>query len=149
MKPIIFLVAIFLLVTACKDPQKSDIHIPAPKKVNYSLSSTELSKDQYYDKVLGALVGSAIGDAMGASTEMWHRDAIQLKYGYITGLTPAVRVQSPEGTWDNNLPNGATTDDTRWKFLMTHYLEEKDVSPQKFYGFCSKLLPARNWHPKA
>lgn len=135
MKSMIFLVAIFLLVTACKDPQKSDIHIPTPKTVDYSLSSTALSKEQYYDKVLGALVGSAIGDAMGASTEMWHREAIQLKYGYITGLTPAVRIQSPEGTWENNLPNGATTDDTRWKFLMTHYLEEKDVSPQHFMDY--------------
>ncbi|MGB7394073.1 MAG: ADP-ribosylglycohydrolase family protein, partial [Pricia sp.] len=82
----------------------------------------KLSKEEYYDKVLGALVGSAIGDAMGASTEMWRREDIQLKYGYITGLTPAVREQSPEGTWDHNLKAGATTDDTRWKFAMVKYL---------------------------
>ncbi len=70
------------------------------------------------------MVGSAIGDAMGASTEMWRRKDIQLKYGYITGLTPAVREQSPEGTWEHNLVAGATTDDTRWKYVMVKYLTE-------------------------
>ena len=65
--------------------------IPAPKKSAYANDSLILSEEAYYDKVLGALVGSAIGDAMGASTEIWHRKDIQLKYGYITGLAPAVR----------------------------------------------------------
>ena len=70
------------------------------------------------------MVGSAIGDAMGASTEMWRRNDIQLKYGYINGFTPAVREQSPEGTWGHNLTAGATTDDTRWKFAMVKYLSK-------------------------
>ncbi len=35
--------------------------------------------ETYYDRVLGGLVGSAIGDAMGASTEMWYRKDIQLE----------------------------------------------------------------------
>ncbi len=96
--------------------------IPSPKKSVYASDTLNLSEEAYYDKVLGALVGSAIGDAMGASTEMWHRKNIQLKYGYITGLTPAVREQSPEGTWDHNLLAGATTDDTRWKFTIVKYL---------------------------
>ena len=47
---------------------------------------------------------------------------IKLKYGYITGLTPVLREQSPEGTQDHNLLAVATTDDTHWKFAMIKYL---------------------------
>ncbi len=109
-----------LLSGACREPQ-TNLVIPEPQKTAYGKDSLRLSPEVFYDKVLGALVGSAIGDAMGASTEMWHRDDIQRKYGYITGLTPAVRDQSPEGTWEHNLAAGATTDDTRWKLLMVKY----------------------------
>lgn len=130
--PMVFLV----MFGSCRD-NKSHVAIPAPKKTSYASDTLQLSKEVYYDKVLGALVGSAIGDAMGASTEMWNRKAIQLKYGYITGLTPAVRVQSPEGTWEHNLMAGATTDDTRWKYFMVKYFEEygKDLSPANFARF--------------
>ena len=105
---------------SCKE-QVPEVQLSEPIKLSYGSDTLHLSKEQYYDRVLGALVGSAIGDAMGASTEMWHRRDIQRKYGYITGLTPATRVQSPEGTWENNLGAGATTDDTRWKLLMVKY----------------------------
>lgn len=122
MKRFLFVIGcLLLLVSSCKQP-KSKLDIPSPTKITYGNDSLTLSKEEKYDKILGALVGSAIGDAMGASTEMWHRKDIQLKYGYINGLTPAVREQSPEGTWNHNLNAGATTDDTRWKFLMVKYL---------------------------
>ena len=125
-----------LVVSSCKQP-KSKIDIPSPTKVEYETDTITLSQEEKYDKILGALVGSAIGDAMGASTEMWHRNAIQLKYGYITGLTPAVREQSPEGTWEHNLAAGATTDDTRWKYLMVKYLStnKKDKNAATFAKF--------------
>ncbi len=116
---------ICVLTSSCKD-KNADIVITAPTKNAFGTTTTPLTKAQRYDKILGALVGSAIGDAMGASTEMWHRKDIQLKYGYITGLTPAIREQSPEGTWDHNLTAGATTDDTRWKYLMVKYLTRKN-----------------------
>lgn len=123
-------------LAACKE-SSSKIEINSPVKTSFTSDTLKLSKDQRYDKILGALVGSAIGDAMGASTEMWHRNDIQLKYGYITGLTPAVREQSPEGTWEHNLLAGATTDDTRWKYFMVKYLSAygNDASPEAFAKF--------------
>ena len=81
-----------------------------------------LEKDSLYDKILGMLVGSAIGDAMGAPTEMWSRYNIQVEYGHVNDLDPMVREPSPEGTWGFNLPAGGTTDDTRWKVLLNTYL---------------------------
>ena len=128
-KPVFSLLPLCFTIVSCKKEKKSNPDIGDPKKVAYEADILQLSEDEKYDKVLGALVGSAIGDAMGASTEMWHRNEIQLKYGYITGLTPAVRPQSPEGTWRNNLVAGATTDDTRWKYLMAQYLtKNKDAT---------------------
>ena len=81
-----------------------------------------LTKEQYYDKVLGMLVGSAIGDAMGAPTEMWHRSGIQAQFGFVDSLDAVTREGSPEGPWEDNLAAGGTTDDTRWKLLMGNYL---------------------------
>ena len=116
---------------------KSKVDIPSPKKAAYASDTLQLSREALYDKVLGALVGSAIGDAMGASTEMWHRKDIQLKYGYLTDITPVVRPQSPEGSWAHNLMAGATTDDTRWKYLTTKYFSEysTELTPQNFASF--------------
>jgi hypothetical protein len=122
-KIVFFVILASSLVLSCVE-ESPKVVIPTPQKAAYGADSLQLSQEVYYDKVLGALVGSAIGDAMGASTEMWARKDIQLKYGYITGLTPAVRERSPEGTWSNNLLAGATTDDTRWKYLTVKYLSE-------------------------
>ncbi|MCG2459903.1 ADP-ribosylglycohydrolase family protein [Flavobacteriaceae bacterium F89] len=136
-----------VLVFSCKR-ERTQIDIPIPTQTNYGPDSLKLSKEAYHDKVLGALVGSAIGDAMGASTEMWDRKDIRTKYGYITGLTAAVRERSPEGTWDHNLSPGASTDDTRWKFLMTQYIaqERSRLNAENFArfitGYYQSLIPA-------
>lgn len=84
-------------------------------------TSPPISKKEYYNKVLGLLVGSAIGDAMGAPTEMWARRDIEIEYGRVFSLDSMVRAPSPEGTWKYNLPAGGTTDDTRWKQLAVEY----------------------------
>jgi hypothetical protein len=81
-----------------------------------------MDPDTLYDKVLGMLLGSAIGDAMGAPTEMWSRQDIQATYGHVTGLQDQVRSPSAEGPWAVNLPAGGTTDDTRWKALAIDFL---------------------------
>ena len=124
---------ILICIVGCKNENKQ-FDIPSPTNSTYASDKLQLADSVYYDKVLGALVGSAIGDAMGASTEMWHRKDIQLNYGFINGLTPAVREQSPEGTWEHNLLAGATTDDTRWKSLMVHYFKanQNSINPDNF-----------------
>jgi hypothetical protein len=101
-----------------------------------------------YDKVFGSLVGSAIGDSMGAPTEMWARDQIQAEYGFVSDLHTAMRPPSPEGTWEINVRAGATTDDTRWKALMVDYLTgtHPDVSaldPELRGADLARLLSAR------
>lgn len=123
------------------EPRSETVAPPAygfdrPVVAAYLPDSTRLDSAEYADRVLGALVGSALGDAMGAGTEMWPRSEIYLRYGYLTGLAPAIRPRSPEGVWQHNAPAGATTDDTRWKRLAVDYLSEATApSPAAFATF--------------
>lgn len=127
---LIFLSIIFL--NSCQNrTEKIDI------ENSQKIKPLSLSPEELYDKVLGMLVGSAIGDAMGAPTEMWSREMIIREYGFITDLSPMIREVSPEGIWIPNLPAGGTTDDTRWKKLTFDYLskENKDsLDPKRFAG---------------
>ena len=110
-----------LIVVACK--QAPTVNFPSPTLPTVQeKTSRALTREEYYDKVLGMLVGSAIGDAMGAPTEMWDRKRIEIQKGYIDSLDAVTRESSPEGPWETNLPAGSSTDDTRWKYLGTQFL---------------------------
>lgn len=107
-----------VIVTACSKKSTDE----KPPFSDRPVPESALSERQLYDKILGMLVGSAIGDAMGAPTEMWSRESIQLEYGFVESLDSMIREVSPEGIWVANLPAGGTTDDTRWKLLATEFL---------------------------
>ena len=134
MKAFVRLLVLSLAVLiGCRPPAPKD---PLFKPIPDSLSVVELPyvsmpEDALYDKVLGAMVGTAIGDAMGAPTEMWSRDQIRTEYGFVDSLDDMVREPSPEGTWVFNLPAGGTPDDTRWKVLTANYFLQK---PGEFYS---------------
>ncbi|MEL6941140.1 MAG: ADP-ribosylglycohydrolase family protein [Bacteroidota bacterium] len=85
------------------------------------LPRLQMTQEEYQDRILGALVGSAIGDAMGSPVEMWTADAIKERYGFVDRLIPNARPASAEGPWKTNMTAGTGTDDTRWKQLMTYY----------------------------
>jgi len=121
------LLSLLLVFAACDEPKSialMDDSAPAPpapyKESDYQL--LQLTDSLLYDKVLGSLVGSAIGDAMGAPTEMWNPADINHEYGYVDSLDMVLREPSPEGPWNYNLPPGAGTDDTRWKDLMVAFV---------------------------
>ncbi len=124
MKQVFSILLTLTLIFSCQSEKKEEGQASTtPSQENKSIS--KISDDMYYNKVLGMLVGSAIGDAMGAPTEMWKRKDIQLEYGYVKDLDTMVRFPSAEGTWKYNLPAGGTTDDTRWKKLFVKYALEE------------------------
>jgi ADP-ribosylglycohydrolase len=114
--------------------------VDSKSSVVSSLPKTTLSREEVYDKVLGMLLGSAIGDAMGAPTEMWAREAIQLEYGFVNRLDSMVREPSAEGTWLYNLPAGGTTDDTRWKKLAIGFLLTQPSGQLEAGAFATHLV---------
>ncbi|WP_174238262.1 ADP-ribosylglycohydrolase family protein [Cyclobacterium xiamenense] len=127
---LLFFLLILSMQACSSDPtehqtdQSEDSPLPLP-----------LSEEELANKVKGMLVGSAIGDAMGAPTEMWDRESIDRTYGWVDDLDSMVREVSPEGTWKVNLPAGGTTDDTRWKKLVFEYLETqptRELDPTAF-----------------
>lgn len=136
---IILISALFFGTFSCKNSDNESITFEKT-----SVPKLDMTEAEVYDKVLGMIVGSGIGDAMGAPTEMWSRGAIQLEYGFVDKLDSMVREPSPEGTWKINLPAGGTTDDSRWKKLTTEYLltQSKDLNASDFAGFIMKQYKA-------
>lgn len=128
----IFFTLFSLLMLSCEQSKK-EVEDTVPSVL--TLSQADLS-----DKIKGLLVGSAIGDAMGAPTEMWPREAIQHTYGWVNGLDSMVREVSPEGIWLANLPGGGTTDDTRWKSLMVDYLAKNEGNPFDADSFAEHII---------
>ncbi len=135
-----FLIA-FLFITlifSCSEKRSPEIKSMSGQPGKSSL--IDIDPEIYRDKVLGLLIGSAIGDAMGAPTEMWGRNDIQLNYGFVEKLDTMVRPPSAEGTWKHNLPAGGTTDDTRWKVLLANYLVENRSNFHKPASFARFIL---------
>lgn len=141
MKNYLFLLLIGGLLN-CTPQEKPSASQPITKEpsIKSSKATLPLSRSELYDKVLGMLVGSAIGDAMGAPTEMWSREDISTDYGFVEKLDTMVREPSAEGTWDYNLPAGGTTDDTRWKKFLTEFLlsQSEELSAEDFAQYIVK-----------
>ncbi len=128
-RPVLFALSVGLVFsTGCVevDAPAPDTHASTLADYDeYTYQDGRLTDSVLYDKILGCLVGSAIGDAMGAPTEMWQQTDIDDEYGHVDSLTLVLREPSPEGPWSYNLPPGAGTDDTRWKDLMVDYLVQE------------------------
>ena len=121
--------SLFAFLIACQPPAEPSVVDDPPSmtpKAIHEYLDTSLTDSVLYDKILGLLLGSAIGDAMGAPTEMWSKEGIQVEYGFVDSLDLVLREASPEGAWEYNLPAGGTTDDTRWKALTIQYLQETE-----------------------
>jgi len=134
MKNLCLLVLFLSLLGAC-GKKESPIQFS-----DQEIAEMGLTEKQLHDKILGMLVGSAIGDAMGAPTEMWSREAISLEYGFVESLDSMVREVSPEGIWIANLPAGGTTDDTRWKVLTSNYLLTQKRNELNAKDFAKQIL---------
>ena len=119
------LIIYFLFIVihcSCSDNSRPSFPIPDHNVLKIDpLPHIDMERKEFYYRLLGLLVGSAIGDAMGAPVEMWHRSDIQKKYGFIDDLIFNARAASAEGPWQSNMPSGTSTDDTRWKYFMGQY----------------------------
>ncbi len=134
---------ILVSLIACQSKPDRHTSFPAPEapvSIRETTLPDALTKEIYQDKLLGMLVGSAIGDAMGAPVEMWGRDWIQAQYGYIDTLVHVIREGSPEGPWEDNMKAGATTDDTRWKYLVGEYLLSQNDHELDDVAFANYLV---------
>lgn len=136
MKQFLIFGFIAFIIFSCDSERNKELIEPEP----YPFVDSQLSSAELEDRILGMLVGSAIGDAMGAPTEMWSREAIDLQYGFVEKLDSMVREVSPEGIWLTNLPAGGTTDDTRWKELTVNFLTTQTPNSLDAKDFAQFIL---------
>ena len=78
------------------------------------------SPARQFDRALGALLGSAIGDAMGMPAQSLSPDAIKRLYGDIEGFRDAAAAHP----FAAGLAAGRITDDTEQSLLLAHQLLE-------------------------
>ncbi len=134
----IILVPLLVLGTGCETTSvksRDNVALSRPAR-----ATSKIDREVYHDKVLGLLIGPAIGDAMGAPTEMWSRHDIQFDHGFVEELDDMVRTPSAEGTWKNNLPAGGTTDDTRWKALTIDFLLTQNPGQESASDFAEFIV---------
>jgi ADP-ribosylglycohydrolase len=82
------------------------------------------------DKVLGCILGSAVGDAMGGPIEGLSRAEIVKIYGTVDGLLPYPKSAAPSFHGPFDLRAGATTDDTRLAKLICRGLISSGAMPK-------------------
>jgi len=83
-----------------------------------------------FKKVYGALIGAAIGDAMGGPVEFWHHKKIIEKFGKVETLMAYDREPNPHGPWKKEA--GTYTDDSRLnKLFCQAVLDKKGVPTDK------------------
>lgn len=87
-------------------------------------------KTDIVDRMEGALLGVAIGDAMGMPVEQWTRRRIQETYGTITDFFPG----NPQNQISSSLKKYETTDDTLCTVLVAQVLCEGNGNfrPERF-----------------
>ncbi|MDN5352663.1 MAG: hypothetical protein PWQ12_1584 [Clostridiales bacterium] len=89
-----------------------------------TLSSSVLPcKESIVRRIKGALIGCALGDAMGMPTEMWTRDKIKERYpqGVKTFLPTA-----EDDFFGRKMPAGSVTDDTANVVMILNSIVEND-----------------------
>lgn len=93
------------------------------------------SKPLLVQKVLGCLVGGAVGDAMGAPPEGKNPDEIRARYGWITDFVEPWDGPSPLGKGD-----GRYTDDSHMVQILSRiYLDADDHLD--VYRFAKEIVP--------
>jgi ADP-ribosylglycohydrolase len=87
-----------------------------------------MSREHLYDHILGSLVTSGLGDAMGAATEQWRTGEIVEAHG---GLLRTL-VRPPIDTFSAGNEAGQVTDDTSQAFYLAQTLIDHDgtITPE-------------------
>ena len=80
-----------------------------------------MSDTQRFDRALGALLGGAIGDAMGMPASFFTRQQIKARYGFIRDFLPPGEGQQAHEA----LSAGDTTDDTQEGLILARILADK------------------------
>jgi ADP-ribosylglycohydrolase len=96
-----------------------------------------MEKTRLFDKIYAAMLGGAIGDAMGAPVEGWDYTNIEATYGHLSTFAPFNYQPDYHGAFEAK--RGIYTDDTRLKHILCDAIIAKGGLPSKgdFTKTCS------------
>ena len=89
-----------------------------------SLTATTL-----FDKIHAAMLGGAIGDALGAPVEGWHYERIVETHGVVDTMLPYDRAPDYHAHFDTK--PGTITDDTRLKHILCQAIVDAGGLPRR------------------
>ncbi len=89
--------------------------------------STQKQQTPLFKKIYGALIGAAIGDAMGGPVEFWDYQKIEEVHGKVETLLPYDRDLGVHGPWAKRA--GTYTDDTRMSKIFSQAILNKRGVP--------------------
>lgn len=101
------------------------------KRMNIDKRPIKDVKAELHDKVLGSLVGFAIGDAMGATTEFMNEREIKARYGRVDEIIG--------GGWLNLKP-GEVTDDTQMMLCIIDVFLNNKHQAINLYRFGREVM---------
>ena len=103
-----------------------------------------LKTSALHAKILGGLLGSAVGDALGGPVEGLHYLEIERRHGRVETMLPYLKEPSEHAQF-HNAP-GAYTDDTRVALILARAILESGGEPVRG-DFARALLEYQHTHP--
>lgn len=88
-----------------------------------------MENTRLFDKIYAAMLGGAIGDAMGAPIEGWDFHNIDSTFGHLTTFIPFKYEPDYHGAFEAKL--GIYTDDTRLKHVLCNAIISRGGIPRK------------------
>ena len=98
-------------------------------------SVRDLKTTPLFDRIYAAMLGGAIGDAMGGPVEGWPYPRIQETYGVVDRFLPYEAEPDYHNHFD--LTPGSVTDDTRLKHLLARSLSSVSGEPRRGDWVCT------------
>lgn len=93
------------------------------------MTGRPLARTLLFDKIYGAMLGGAIGDAMGGPVEGWSYQQIAEIYGVVDDLLPYASAPDYHNHFETAA--GSVTDDTRLKHLVAQAMIESGGHPRR------------------
>lgn len=99
-----------------------------------------IEKNDLLNRIRGVIIGVALGDSFGMSTELWTRS--QIKKVYPNGINKLMPALDNGGPISRNLPAGSVTDDTINTIMIANSIIENkgSISTQEYINKLIKWI---------
>lgn len=105
-------------------------HDPAHRREGSAGVGSSAEREVVIDRICGALIGQAYGDAFGMPSELWNRAHVAATFGWIDAFLPG----HPENVASNEFVAYQFTDDTSQALALAKVITQEGA------GFCARSV---------